>query len=55
MPMQTTIKVHKETRTKLMKLKYDLGSENLDELLESMIKICQKVKTANKKGWFKRK
>lgn len=49
MPEKTTMKVFKETRSKLMKLKYDMGVDNVDDLLLSMMAICQKFETLESK------
>lgn len=48
MVKEKTIKVSKEFHNKIMKMKYDLGYDDAEDLIKSLIKIAQKVTPANK-------
>ncbi len=44
----TSIKINKETKTKLNLIKYKLGLKSIDELIHSLLKITTQVDLASK-------
>ena len=47
--VKSAIKLERETRVKLNKIKYEIGASNIDETINRMIDICKKIKTFEKK------
>ena len=47
--MDTTITIDEQTRNELVKIKYALGYESMDEVVKSLLTIAKKVEKANDK------
>jgi len=47
MVKEKTIKVSKKFHKKLMKMKYNLGYDDVEDLIKSLIEIAEKFSTAN--------
>lgn len=46
--MKTTITIESETRTRLNRAKYNLGHTTLDETINKVFDIAEKIEEANK-------
>jgi len=45
--MEKSIKMSEDTWKKLNKIKYELGASSLDEVVQALIKIANKIKLAS--------